>query len=69
MGSSAEMTARLTVGKKISRSLFFLYSTNLTTQREEIVRVEWEAGDDFSLVGMRDEIGRLSFDLKVRKRF
>jgi len=69
MGSSAEMTARLTVGKKISSNLFILYSTNLTTQREEIVRLEWELSDDFSVVGVRDELGRISFDVKVRKRF
>ena len=69
MGSSAEMTARLTVGKKISRNFFFLYSTNLTTQREEITRLEWELTNDFSIVGMRDEMGRISFDVKIHKRF
>lgn len=69
LGASTEMTARLTVGKKISRNIILLYSTNLTTQREEIVRMEWEFRDNFSLVGMRDERGRLSFDAKIRKRF
>jgi hypothetical protein len=69
MGSSAEMSARLTVGRQISRNLSFLYSTNLTTQREEIYRIEWEFGRDFSLVGMRNEWGRISFDVKIRKRF
>lgn len=69
MGTSAEMTARLTVGRKISRSLSIMYSTNLTTQREEISRVEWELSNDFSLVGIRNEWGRLRFDIKWRKRF
>ncbi len=69
LGSSAEMTARLTVGKKISRNFFIMYSTNLTTQREELARLEWEISNDFSLVGTRDELGRISFDVKVRKRF
>lgn len=69
MGTSAEMTARLTMGRKISRSLSIMYSTNLTTQREEISRVEWELSNDFSLVGIRNEWGRLSFDIKWRKRF
>jgi translocation and assembly module TamB len=63
------MTARLTVGKKISRNIMLLYSTNLTTQREEIVRLEWEFSEIFSLVGMRNERGRISFDAKVRMRF
>jgi len=69
LGASTEMTARLTVGKKISRNIIFLYSTNLTSQREEIYRLEWEFSEGFSLVGMRDERGRISFDAKVRKRF
>ncbi|MCX6562900.1 MAG: translocation/assembly module TamB domain-containing protein [Candidatus Aminicenantes bacterium] len=69
LGASSEMTARLTVGKKISRNIILLYSTNLTSQREEIVRLEWEFSESFSLVGMRDERGRISFDAKIRKRF
>jgi len=69
LGSTSEMTARLTVGKKISRNIILLYSTNLSSQREEIIRLEWEFSDSFSLVGMRDERGRISFDGKVRFRF
>jgi hypothetical protein len=69
IGSSAEVTARLTVGKNIARNLSFLYSTNLTTQREEIIRIEWKFTPDFSIVGTRDEEGRVSFDVKVHKRF
>ena len=69
LGTSAEMTARLTVGKKISRNIIILYSTNLTSQREEIARMEWELADNFSLVGIRDERGRFSLDVKIHKRF
>jgi len=69
MGSSAEMSARLSVGKKISRNLFILYSTNLTSQREEITRLEWELTKDLSVVGTRDETGRISIDVKIHKRF
>jgi len=68
-GTSAEMTARLTLGKKLSRNVLFIYSTNLATQREEIYRMEWDVSGDFSLVGVRNELGRVSFDLKFRKRF
>ncbi|NIM91936.1 MAG: hypothetical protein GTO17_13435 [Candidatus Aminicenantes bacterium] len=69
MESSAETTARLTVGKMISRNFTLLYSTNLSTQREELVRLEWELTDDLSVVGIRDEQGRLSIDVKIHKRF
>lgn len=69
MGDSAEMTARLTVGKKISRDFFIYYSTNLTKQTEEIIRLEWDISNEFSLVGTRNEFGRVSFDFKIRRRF
>jgi len=69
IGSSAEVTARLTVGKNISRNFSFLYSTNLTTQREEIIRIEWDLTRDLSIMGTRDEEGRVSFDVKIHKRF
>ena len=68
-GSSSEMSARLTVGKKLSKNFFVLYSTNLNTQRDEIVRMEWQLTNDFSLVGTRNEEGRIAFDVKIRKRF
>ncbi|MDD8027605.1 MAG: translocation/assembly module TamB domain-containing protein, partial [Acidobacteriota bacterium] len=69
LGASTEMTARLTVGKKISSNVVLLYSTNLTSQREDLVRLEWDFSQNFALVAMRDERGRLSIDAKVRKRF
>jgi len=31
--------------------------------------VEWDLGRDLSLVAIRDEVGRISLDLKIRKRF
>ncbi len=69
MGSTSEITARLTVGKRLSRNFFIVYSTNLATQREEIVRLEWELSGGLSLVAIRNELGRVSLDLKLRRRF
>lgn len=69
IGASSSVTARLTVGKKISRKVFMLYSTNLSAQREDIVRIEWELTNDISIVGTRDEEGRVSLDVKIHKRF
>lgn len=69
IGASSSVTARLTVGKKISKSVFMLYSTNLTAQREDIVRIEWDLTNDISIVGTRDEEGRVSLDVKIHKRF
>jgi hypothetical protein len=69
MGSSSEVAARLTVGKRISRNLFILYATNLATERKDIVKIEFELSRGWSLVAIRDEDGRIGFDLKIHRRF
>jgi hypothetical protein len=69
LGSSSEVAARLTVGKRLSRNFFIQYATNLSTERKDIVRMEIELSRDLSIVGIRDENGRLSVDFKIHKRF
>jgi len=59
----------LTVGKRLSKNFFIVYSTNLATQREEIIRLEWELSSGLSLVSIRNELGRLSLEVKLRRRF
>ena len=63
------MAARLTVGKRISRNLFILYATNLATERKDIVKIEFELSRGWSLVAIRDEDGRIGFDVKIHRRF
>jgi translocation and assembly module TamB len=70
------IAARITVGKKISRNVLFVYSTSVanTSVRDEIdeydiFRFEWDISRKFSLVGGRDDRGRLSIDVKFRRRF
>jgi hypothetical protein len=67
--STSEMTALLTVGKKISKDFYIYYSASLTKQTEEIIRLEWDLSNELSIVGTRNELGRLSFDVKIRRRF
>lgn len=67
--TTSAMTARLTLAKKVSKNVMLMYSTNLATERKEIYRMEWSLGHDFTLVAVRDELERIGFDLKIRKRF
>lgn len=68
LGSSSNPVARLTVGKKVSKDLVILYSSDLSGQREYIVYLEYNISDNFSLIGMRNENGAFSIDLKFIKR-
>ncbi|MFO7734238.1 MAG: translocation/assembly module TamB domain-containing protein [Candidatus Aminicenantes bacterium] len=74
--SPGSIAARLTVGKKLSGNLLIIYSTilansNVLAAEEEfpIFRMEWDISRRFSLVGGQDDRGKLSFDVKYRKRF
>ena len=75
-GAPGGIAARITVGKKVSKNLLVLYSTILANSsvRSEIdevpiFRMEWDISRRFSLVGGRDDRGRLGFDVKFRMRF
>ena len=75
-GAPGGIAARITVGKKVSENVLFLYSTILANSsvRSEIdevplFRVEWDISRRFSLVGGRDDRGRLGIDVKFRRRF
>ncbi|MFQ6084276.1 MAG: translocation/assembly module TamB domain-containing protein [Candidatus Aminicenantia bacterium] len=69
MSSTAETTARLTLGKKVTKGLTIIYSTNLSTHRDDLIFLEWELAKDISVVGIRDEEGRFGLDVKIHKRF
>lgn len=63
-----EDTSRLIVGKEISKDLLVVYSTNFATQRQEVVYLQYQISPYVSLIGMRNEDGRFSFDIRFRKR-
>jgi len=67
-GQSALNTSRLTIGKTISKNLVVVYSTNLSTSRQEILYMQYQLSPAISLIAMRNEEGRYSLDLRLRTR-
>ena len=67
-GQSSLATSRLTIGKTISKDLVVVYSTNLSTSRQEIVYLQYQLSPAISLIAMRNEEGRYSLDLRLRAR-
>ncbi|MBI5043956.1 MAG: translocation/assembly module TamB domain-containing protein [Nitrospirae bacterium] len=61
---------RLTVSKHFwDDSLYVIYSTNLATTEEQLISIEYILSKNISLVGERDESGRLGADIKFRLEF
>lgn len=69
VGRGSDPTARITIGRQVTRDLSILYSTNLSSTQEQVIIVEYRLSNRFSLVGVRDQDGNFSFDLRIRKRF
>lgn len=65
---SAVDTSRLTIGKTISKDLVVVYSTNLSTARQEIIYLQYQLSPAISLIAMRNEEGRYSLDLRLRSQ-
>jgi hypothetical protein len=63
-----QSTSRLIVGKSISKDLLIVYSTNFQDIQEDIYYLQYQISPDIVLIGMRNEDGRISFDLRYRKR-
>jgi len=66
-GSSVD-TSRLIVGKEISKDFLIVYSTDFSTKRQQVVYLQYQISPSLSLIGMRNEDGRISLDLRYRKR-
>jgi len=68
--SGSSTGPRLTVGKRLfSDRLYITYSSNLGTSEDQFVRLEYIVNRNMSLVGERDELGRIGGDLKLRFEF
>ncbi len=68
--STAASGARLTIGKRLlDDKLQVIYSTNLATSEEQLLLIEYILGKNISLIGERDEKGRVGADIKFRFEF
>jgi translocation and assembly module TamB len=72
-GRGNDPTARITVGRKITKDLTITYSQNLTSSGQSgidrIVLIEYRLSNRLSVVGFRNERGEVGFDVRLRKRF
>jgi translocation and assembly module TamB len=71
-------TARLTVGRQINRDLSITYSTNVTTDQNQVLALEYRLSDRLSFVAqyqqgpvntLRAQRDNFSFEVRFRKRF
>jgi hypothetical protein len=69
VGQFANPTARVSLGKRITRQLSINYSTNLNDTTEAIILIEYTPDGPMSWILSRDEDGDVGIDVKFRKSF
>ncbi len=67
-GPDNNPNARLTVEQQVSNNVTLTYITNLTRSAQQVIQFEYNINSEYTLQGIRDENGVVSFDLLIRKR-
>jgi len=67
--STGSPAARVTVVKQLSPAWTVVLQSNLSTNREEVVRSRWQLAPQVFLEATRDVDGSWALDLKLRRRY
>jgi translocation and assembly module TamB len=68
--ATGAVSPTVTIGKQLIRQrLFVTYSTTMGTTEENIIRLQYDLSKNLSIIGLRDEIGSLGADIKLRFEF
>ncbi len=67
-GTDNNPNARLSVEQQVSNNVTLTYITNLTRSAQQVIQFEYNINSEYTLQGIRDENGVVSFDLLIRKR-
>lgn len=67
-GADNNPSARLTVEQQVSNNVTLTYITNLTQSAQQVIQFEYNINSQFTVQGIRDENGVVSFVLLIRRR-
>ena len=69
IGSLADPTARLTVGKRITKDLNIIYSTNIAENQQDVLIIEYRLGPRTLVVASRDEYGSYGVEVQFESKY
>ena len=67
VGSGSNSGTRVTLSEQF-KELSVTYSQDLSSNRQQVIQIEYFVGRDTSVVASRDELGNFGLDLRQRKR-
>jgi translocation and assembly module TamB len=69
VGTLGTSAARITVQQQLSRQLTLTYATNVNSQAQQLIQVQYQLNSRMSVVATRDETGVFSMVYKIRQRY
>ena len=69
VGTLGGSAARITVQQQLSRQLTATYATNVNTQAQQLIQLEYDVNHNVSILATRDEAGVFSVVYKLRRRY
>jgi translocation and assembly module TamB len=58
----------LTIEQQVTGKLTLTYTTNVSQTSQQIIQAQYNISQNVSIVGIRDQNGVVSFDVKIRHR-
>jgi translocation and assembly module TamB len=59
---------QVTIEQQVANNLTLTYSTNVSQASQQIIQVEYNVTRNVSVIGIRDQNGVVSFDVRIRQR-
>jgi translocation and assembly module TamB len=69
IGTLGTSSARITVQEPLSKQLTLVYATNVNETAEQLIQVQYQLNQEYSIVATRDESGVFSIVFNIRKRY
>jgi len=69
IGTLGNSSARITVSEPLSKQLTLVFATNVNETAQQLIQVQYQLNEEYSIVATRDESGVFSMVFKIRKRY
>ena len=69
IGTLGNSSARITVSEPLSKQVTLVFATNVNETAQQLIQVQYQLNEQYSLVATRDESGVFSVVFKIRKRY
>ena len=68
VGAENNPGARITLSEQVTKDLSITYSQDLSSNRQQVVLIEYFVSRNMSIQASRDELGNFGLDVKLRRR-